>query len=72
MNPFTKIALLSHYLKWRFTWDRRDTRYERLVPGNPKFMGPRRAAALVPDGSVVMASGLAANARASILSLIHI
>ncbi len=67
MNPFTKIALLSHYLKWRLTWNRRDTRYERLVPGNPKFMGPRRAAGLVSDGSVVMASGLGGNARASIL-----
>ncbi len=67
MNPLTKLGLLSHYLKWRFTWNRRDTHYERLVAGNPKFMGPRRAAALVPDGSVVMASGLAANARASIL-----
>ncbi len=67
MKPSTRIGLLSHLVRWRLNWNRRDTRYQRLVPGNPKFMGPRRAAGLVRDGSVVMVSGLAGNARASIL-----
>lgn len=67
MKTTTRIELLFHFLKWRLTWGRRDTRYERTIGGNPKFMGPRRAAALIRDGSVLMASGLGGNARPSIL-----
>jgi propionate CoA-transferase len=67
VNLFTKLWLLGHVIKWRLTWNRRNTHYRYTVPGNPKFMGPRDAARLIPDGSTVMLSGLGGNARPSIL-----
>ncbi|HOV74736.1 MAG TPA: CoA-transferase [Candidatus Hydrogenedentes bacterium] len=67
MTLFSKISVLYHVLKWRLTWNRRDTHYRFTIPDNPKFMGPRDAVKLIPDGAVVAASGLGANQWASIL-----
>ena len=67
MNLFTKANLFYNFLKWRLTWDKRDTHCRYTVPGNPKFMGPRDAVKLIKNGSVVGLSGLAANHRPSII-----
>ncbi len=67
MNIFTKANLIFQFLRWRATWDRRNTQYRFSVPGNPKFMGPRDAVKLIKDGSVIAFSGLAANQRPSIM-----
>jgi len=67
MKLSTKIRLLAHIARWRLTWNRRDTHYEFKVSGNPKFMGPRDAVRLIPDGSVIATSGLGANQWANIL-----
>lgn len=67
MNVLSKAQILFHILRWRLTWDRRDTRQAYTVPGNPKFMGPRDAVKLIRDGDLVAVSGLGSTPRASIL-----
>jgi len=67
MNLLTKAKLITHILRWRIAWDKRDTRKAFTLPGNPKFMGPRDAVGLIRDGAVVGVSGLAGSQRASIL-----
>jgi len=67
MNIYHKAWLLSHMIKWRLTWNRRNTRYRYTVPGNPKFMSPRDAVKLIPDGAVLSTSGLGANQRACVM-----
>jgi propionate CoA-transferase len=67
MNIFTKayyLALMGHI---RLTWNRHDSAYAFHLPDNPKFMGAREAAKLIPDGAVVATSGLGGNQRPSIL-----
>lgn len=67
MNVLTKAQLFLHVLRWRLSWDKRNTHERVNVEGNPKFMGPRDAVALIPDGAVVAISGLAGTQRASIM-----
>lgn len=67
MNLLQRIHFLGIMAKTALTWNRRNTHYTFTLPGNPKFMGPRDAARLIPDGSVVATSGLAANQRPLIL-----
>ncbi len=67
MNIFTKARLLTHFFKWYFTWDKRNTHYQYTLPDNPKFMGPRDAVKMIPDGATLAISGLAANQRPSII-----
>ena len=67
MNLITKAYLLQHLLRWRRTWDKRNTHYRFTVPGNPRFMGARDAVQLIHDGDVVATSGIAGNQRMSIL-----
>jgi propionate CoA-transferase len=67
MRLSTKVQIIYQFLKWRATWDKRNTKYRFSVPGNPKFMSARDAIALIPDGAVVCDSGLGATQRASIL-----
>jgi len=67
MNILTKARIIWQFIRWRLTWDRRNTHYRYTVPDNPKFMGPRDAVALIPDGSVLGFSGLAGNIRPSIM-----
>ncbi len=67
MNIFFKGHVLYSIIKWRLTWGKRNTHYKYTVPDNPKFMGPRDAAKLIKDGSVVATSGLGGNQRACIM-----
>jgi len=62
MNVFTKAGLMYHVFSWRLScFDNLDTKTRRLVPGNPKFVGPQDAVQLIQDGDVVGTSGLAGN-----------
>ena len=67
MNLLDRAALLAHILRWRLTWNRRDTAYlpPETLPG--KFRTARAAADMIPDGARVVSCGIAANARCSIL-----
>lgn len=67
MNFFIKAYSLARMAKVALTWNRRNTHYRCQIPGNPKFMGPRDAVKLIPDGAVIATSGLGANQRPSIL-----
>lgn len=67
MTTLDKIRTLIHIMKWRFTWDKRDTHYRFTLPDNPKFMGPRDAVKLIRDGDVIANSGLGGNHRCSIM-----
>jgi propionate CoA-transferase len=67
MNLFTKASLVLHVLRWRRSWDKRDTHFRFTVPGNPKFMGSRDAVQLIRDGDVIATSGIAGNQPIAIL-----
>ena len=66
MNVLDKAALLVHILRWRLTWDRRDTAYLPPEPLSDKFRSARAAVDMIPDGACVISSGFAGNARCSI------
>lgn len=38
MNLWTKLNLLKGIIRWRMSWDKRDTHFQHTVPGNPKFV----------------------------------
>ncbi len=67
MNALTKLRLIYRIVRWRLTWDKRNTRYQYHVPGNPKFLGPREAIGLIKDNAFVAVSGLGGNQHATIL-----
>ncbi len=67
MNLRDKTALLAHILRWRLTWDRRDTAYLPPETLPDKFRSARAAADMIADGACVISCGIAANARCSIL-----
>lgn len=62
-----KIGLAAQLLRTVLTWRRRDL--DARPPGlaNAKFRSAREAIARVPDGAVVMTSGMGANLRPAIL-----
>lgn len=66
MNLLDKAKLLAHIAKWRFTWGRRDLDYRPQNLSNPKFMSARQAVQKIPDGSVIITSGMAGNTRCQI------
>jgi len=61
VNP---IGAMIQMLKFRATWRKHDSDY---VPENlPKvFMSARNAAKLIPDGAIVISTGIAGNSRCS-------
>ncbi len=67
MNIITKAYLVQHVLRWRLTWDRRNTRRAYRVPGNPRFMSAIESAGLINDGDLVGFAGLAGNQRPSLI-----
>jgi propionate CoA-transferase len=67
VNLLDKAALLAHILRWRLTWDRRDTAYLPTEKLSGKFKSARAAADMIPDGACVISCGIAGNARCSIL-----
>ncbi len=66
VNLLDKAGLLAHLLRWRLTWDRRDTGYlpPELLPD--KFKSARAAVDMIASGDCVISCGIAANARCSI------
>ena len=66
MISLRQLKLLAHIVKWRLTWNLFDL--DAAPPGGlgPKFTTARRAASMIPDGSTVIACGMAAHHRASI------
>jgi propionate CoA-transferase len=67
LNAFDKTRLLLHVLRWRLTWDRRDTAYlprERLPA---RFMSARAAVDRISDGACGISCGIGGIARCSIL-----
>lgn len=66
MNLLDKIQLLAHIVRWRLTWDRRDTAYLPREPLPDKFKSARAAADMIPDDACVISCGISGNARCSI------
>ncbi len=66
MNVLTKAKLLVHIGRWRATWSRHDCDYRPKGLKNPKFKTAHEAVKLIRDGSTVLSSGMAGNARCSI------
>ena len=66
MNLLDRTRLLAHILRWRLTWNRRDTRYLPPEKLPEKFTSARAAVDAIPDGACVVSSGFAGNARCSI------
>lgn len=67
MDPITKARLAWRLVRTVLTWRKRDIDYRPAGLANPKFMSARQAVSRVPDGAVVMSSGMAANMRPAIL-----
>ncbi|MCH8134492.1 MAG: hypothetical protein IIB77_00765 [Proteobacteria bacterium] len=66
MNLLDRARLLAHILRWRLTWNRRDTSYLPSEPLPDKFMSALAAVDLIPEGACVISCGIASNARCSI------
>jgi len=66
VNLFDKAQLLAHILRWRLTWDRRDTAYLPRESLSDKFKSARAAADMIPDDACVISCGISGNARCSI------
>lgn len=67
MNLLDRAELLTHILRWRLTWGRRDTAYLPPEPLSDKFRSARAAVDMIPDGACVISCGISGNARCSIL-----
>ena len=66
MNLLDKAKLLAHILRWRLTWNRRDTGYLPPEALPDKFKSARAAVDMIPDGACVISCGISGNARCSI------
>ncbi|MDH3274642.1 MAG: hypothetical protein OEM64_07665 [Gammaproteobacteria bacterium] len=66
VNLLDRAKLLAHILRWRLTWDRRDTSYVAPEPLPDKFKSARAAADMIADGACVISCGISGNARCSI------
>ena len=66
MNLLERAGLLLHILRWRLTWNRRDTAYLPPEPLPDKFKCARAAVAMIPDNACAISCGIAGNARCSI------
>jgi len=66
VNLLNRAGLLAHILRWRLTWDRRNTAYlpSESLPG--KFKSARDAMDMIPDAACIISCGIASNARCSI------
>ncbi len=66
MTLFEKTKTIGHLIRWRLNWNKKNLDF---LPGenvSAKFITARRAASLIPDGSVCISSGIAGNARCSV------
>jgi len=66
VNLLDKAKILAHIIRWRLTWDRRDTMYLSPEPLSDKFKSARAAADMIPDSACVISCGISGNARCSI------
>jgi len=66
VNLLDKAQLLAHIIRWRLTWDRRDTEYLPPETLSDKFKSAHAAADMIPDGACVISCGISGNARCSI------
>ena len=66
MNLLDRAGLLAHILRWRLTWNRRDTSYLPPETLPDKFKSARAAGDLIPDAACVISCGISGNARCSI------
>jgi len=66
VNILERAGLLTHILRWRLTWGRRNTAYLPPEPLPEKFRSARAAVNMIPDGACVISCGIAASARCSI------
>jgi len=66
VDILTKVKLLAHILRWRFTWNRKNLDYRIEGMKNSKFMSAMEAVKLIPDGATVFSSGLGGNTRCSV------
>jgi len=66
VNLLERTKILAHILRWRLTWDRRDTRYRPAESLSEKFKSATDAVAMIPDDACVIAGGISGNARCSI------
>ena len=67
MTLAERIGLAARIVWWRLTWKRRNLDFRPAGALDPRFMTAREAAALVPDGSCGLSTGMAGNARCSTL-----
>jgi len=68
MNVITRARILKHAVKYRLTWNRKDTHYQYVSAHSNKFMSPRNAVELINDQDTVIVCGIGGNQRISILS----
>lgn len=66
MTLIEKIKTIGHLIYWRLNWNKKDLDFHPVGPVSSKFITAREAAALVPDGSTCMSSGIAGNARCAV------
>jgi len=66
VNLLEKTQLLLHIIRWRLTWDRRDTAHPPPAGLPDKFKSARAAVDMIADGSCVISSGFAGISRCSI------
>ena len=64
---FQKLRLIVGVVWFLVFGKKPDTHSAFTVEGNPKFMGPRDAVALIKDGDFLCVSGLASNQHATIM-----
>lgn len=66
MGILTRLRLLLHIIRWRFSWSKKNLDYRPQGAVSTKFVTARAAAVLIPDGATVFSNGLAGNARCSV------
>lgn len=68
MNLTSRARILKHMVKYRLTWNRKDTGYQYASATSEKFMSPKDAVRLIDDEDTVIVCGIGGNQRISILS----
>jgi len=68
MNVIARARILKHVVKYRLTWNKKDTRYQYTSDHSNKFMSPRDAVKVINDHDTVIVCGIGGNQRISILS----
>lgn len=67
MNTFRRLELLAQLARWRLTWNSFDLDAAPAKDLGAKFITARQAVSLIPDGATVIACGMGAHHRPSIL-----